>query len=155
MYFINTININFVHHVALFCILHLFCWVLFGYQNSIYVYYVVFSACDQNVCENGGTCTQHDLKYRCDCPSSYSGSYCETCEYACHLYDLQCITGKHCNTVTALFLLLLTQSHADNPRNIYIVLGIVLGVAVVLTVVVILVVLLCCKFMPRKYKQIR
>ena len=39
--------------------------------------YAVFSTCDQNVCENGGTCTQHLFEYKCDCPPSHFGSYCE------------------------------------------------------------------------------
>ena len=37
----------------------------------------VFSLCDQNVCENGGNCTQHVFEYFCECPSSYTGTFCE------------------------------------------------------------------------------
>ena len=37
----------------------------------------VYSACDQNVCQNGGTCSQHIFEYICECTPAYCGSFCE------------------------------------------------------------------------------
>ena len=37
----------------------------------------VISQCEQNPCENGGTCKKHALSYTCDCPPGYNGSLCE------------------------------------------------------------------------------
>ena len=132
-------------------------WVLLchAYLHT-YVYYVyiilyaVFSACDRNVCLNGGTCSQHDFEYRCDCPPFYSGLYCETCELA---WQQHYLTGELFKTSSPF----LTNPCAVSPtaRNFYITLGVVLGVAVFLTVAVILTTILCYKFMPNKYKEFR
>ena len=37
----------------------------------------VISQCEQNPCENGGTCKKHALSYTCDCPPGYNGSLCQ------------------------------------------------------------------------------
>ena len=40
--------------------------------------YVVFSQCEENPCQNGGTCVRHVLDYSCQCPPTTSGDFCET-----------------------------------------------------------------------------
>ena len=33
--------------------------------------------CEENICENGGTCSRHVNDYSCDCPAGYSGILCD------------------------------------------------------------------------------
>ena len=33
--------------------------------------------CEENICQNGGTCTKHVTDYSCDCPTGYSGYLCD------------------------------------------------------------------------------
>ena len=37
----------------------------------------VVLACEENICENGGTCSRHVNDYSCDCPARYSGILCD------------------------------------------------------------------------------
>ena len=37
----------------------------------------VVLACEENICENGGTCSRHVNDYSCDCPAGYSGILCD------------------------------------------------------------------------------
>ena len=38
---------------------------------------LVLLDCEENPCENGGTCTRHVNDYTCACPFGYSGYLCE------------------------------------------------------------------------------
>ena len=38
---------------------------------------VVLQACEENICDNGGTCSKHVNDYRCECPPGFSGFLCE------------------------------------------------------------------------------
>ena len=48
------------------------------YQVVVLYSFTVFSECDRDVCQNGGTCRQHVLSYFCDCLPGFSGSICES-----------------------------------------------------------------------------
>lgn len=37
----------------------------------------VISQCEENPCENGGTCRKHALSYTCVCPPGFNGSLCQ------------------------------------------------------------------------------
>ena len=47
------------------------------YTNIVFSPNTVISQCEQNPCENGGTCKKHALSYTCDCPPGYNGSLCQ------------------------------------------------------------------------------
>lgn len=49
----------------------------FVYFRCNYVQTIVFSECEENPCQNGGTCQRHVLDYHCQCPPSTSGDFCE------------------------------------------------------------------------------
>ena len=38
---------------------------------------LVYSTCDQNPCNNNGTCQYHGGNYTCTCLSGFTGKYCE------------------------------------------------------------------------------
>ena len=42
----------------------------------------VFTACDRNVCQNGGTCRQHVFSHQCECSPGFTGVFCENSEYS-------------------------------------------------------------------------
>ena len=77
------------------------------------IFCAVYSACDQNVCQNGGTCSQHIFEYMCECTSAHSGSFCEmsTSEWTTVYTLLACM---HYFT----FLLIpLLQPHSPAPEH--------------------------------------
>ena len=45
----------------------------------MYAYYAftVYTQCDVNHCENGGTCRKLATSYICTCTDDYTGSLCE------------------------------------------------------------------------------
>ena len=47
----------------------------------------VISQCEQNPCENGGTCRKHVLSYTCECLPGYNGSLCQLGEWEMKLVD--------------------------------------------------------------------
>ena len=49
--------------------------------------YVLCIACNERVCENGGTCMADAGTYSCTCPTGYTGAICET--------TLDVSDGKH------------------------------------------------------------
>ena len=76
--------------------------------------YAVFSTCDQNVCENGGTCTQHVFEYKCNCPPSHSGSYCEIGEYVYAMTTLAVVGNLViCNIALPFF-----HNSSCNPKQL-------------------------------------
>ena len=38
---------------------------------------IVILECEENICENGGSCSIHAGDYRCDCPAGFSGFLCD------------------------------------------------------------------------------
>ncbi|KAI0218037.1 hypothetical protein LSAT2_030225 [Lamellibrachia satsuma] len=46
--------------------------------------------CSEVICENGATCTDTDIGYRCDCVAGYTGSLCETDGIAPHAFTSHC-----------------------------------------------------------------
>ena len=40
--------------------------------------HLVYSDCDVDRCENGGTCVKQGVSYSCNCRFDYTGSLCET-----------------------------------------------------------------------------
>ena len=47
--------------------------------HNLYVPFfgAVVMECEENPCENGGTCTRHVNDYTCTCPPRYTGYLCE------------------------------------------------------------------------------
>ena len=46
----------------------------------------VMTECEENVCENGGTCQMLAGSVICTCPPHLTGVVCELCEYvSCHM----------------------------------------------------------------------
>jgi len=45
---------------------------------DVFTFILVYSNCDVNRCENGGTCVKQGVSYSCNCLSDYTGSLCET-----------------------------------------------------------------------------
>ena len=39
--------------------------------------FLVMLDCDENICENNGTCRRHVLTYTCDCPDGFIGAFCQ------------------------------------------------------------------------------
>ena len=50
--------------------------------NFLCSFNVVFSDCEENPCQNGGSCTRHVLDYSCTCPPSHTGDFCENGIYS-------------------------------------------------------------------------
>ena len=43
-----------------------------------HVFYVVYSECDINLCENGASCKKLGVSYICECVTGFTGSLCQT-----------------------------------------------------------------------------
>ena len=46
-------------------------------SHTLFLHTLVLLDCEQNPCENGGSCTRHINDYNCTCPSGYGGYLCE------------------------------------------------------------------------------
>ena len=46
-------------------------------QLIYFVYSTVVQTCEENICENGGSCTRHVNDYTCMCSPGFSGFLCE------------------------------------------------------------------------------
>ena len=44
---------------------------------NLLIYYTVMSECDEDFCQNGGTCIKHVLTVMCECPSGFIGYFCQ------------------------------------------------------------------------------
>ena len=43
----------------------------------MYILHTVMSPCENNICQNNGTCVKHVLTYICECPDGYVGAFCQ------------------------------------------------------------------------------
>ena len=50
--------------------------------------------CENEPCQNGGTCNDLNAGYNCTCPAGYSGSHCEEDVNEC--VDTPCENGATC-----------------------------------------------------------
>jgi EGF-like domain len=66
---------------------------LFGSTSALLR--VFYNACQNNPCQNGGTCTPNFEGYQCACPDGFSGSDCSTVGSSCG--GLQCQNGATCS----------------------------------------------------------
>ncbi|XP_069106404.1 fibropellin-3-like [Argopecten irradians] len=46
--------------------------------QSVSVTSMQMSPCKLTPCKNGGTCSPHNVMYRCDCTPGYTGTNCDT-----------------------------------------------------------------------------
>jgi len=47
-------------------------------ENTCDMYYLVYTQCDIDQCQNGGTCVKLGVSYMCNCLAGYTGILCET-----------------------------------------------------------------------------
>ena len=45
----------------------------------------IVDECESSPCQNGGTCTDFELRYQCACTEEYSGS---SCEFGIHIFNI-------------------------------------------------------------------
>ena len=111
----------------------------------------MYSPCDQNLCQNGGTCRQHIFEYLCNCPSVFNGSFCETGEQTAVFSSLDLHTISTMDGIihfssdlpSVLFTVNAARGTPFQPRNTRAIAGAVVGTAVVLAAVVILLTVPC------------
>ena len=44
---------------------------------NVLINHTVMSECDEDFCQNGGTCIKHVLTVMCECPSGFIGYFCQ------------------------------------------------------------------------------
>ncbi|KAM9469345.1 coagulation factor X [Clarias gariepinus] len=49
------------------------------------------SRCSENICFNGGVCTESDGRYECVCPPNYTGTNCEKEVFECEYKNGKCL----------------------------------------------------------------
>ena len=59
-------------------------WVLLTVQEDY---------CGDSPCQNGGTCTNLENTYMCECDDGYNGINCETREYCVNVHPLSKISN--------------------------------------------------------------
>lgn len=51
--------------------------LLDNWISTVFVFFSDLNECLQITCYNGGTCTNLDGSYKCNCPTGYTGEYCQ------------------------------------------------------------------------------
>ncbi len=47
------------------------------YISLSFLFHVVESECDVDMCQNNGTCVQHARSITCNCPEGFIGIFCQ------------------------------------------------------------------------------